>query len=421
MCIRDSFISFLLVSSALATVIPVYPCSGLAYSLKTEQLKSAYGKAYEKAKDQISDFIFKDMKLVFFDLFDSYFAITNIKGTYTIDAAFKDMKFKEKAVEITNKKDFFKGVFDVAYKVVVLGNEVVEGEAKITGLVSESVLNHTFTSSGVDVNMIKKAKVTFKIEADDSWFKVVTKSFGQLINDTFIDGVVEYFAKRVNANMKLYSNWFAITPFADKDVPITLYSELQKIMTPPENPPSLVHFCLKTNVGVLDRPYNKTLLKPVFLETMKEKEVARVCITDSGLLAIPEVRAKAREFIIIVDSKDIGFGPQVMDMISVVPKVQEIFKGNEEMDIGCRTNSNLDIVLIHQPLAKEVQIPFICSFSGKDSGYNILNIDIIARSNYDVNGDFDKGINIVIRDPKMYSYSYPVSYTHLTLPTTPYV
>lgn len=395
-------ISFLLVSSALATVIPAYPCAGLSYSLKPELVKNAYGKAYEKAKDQIADFIFKDMKLVFFDLFDSYFAITNISGTYTVDPAFKDVKFKGKTVEITNKENFFKGEFDVAYKVVILGNKVVEGKAQVTGLVTESVLIHTFTSNGTDANMTKKVTVTFKIPDDKSWFNVVTESFKQLVNDTFMDGVTDYFAKRMSANINLYSDWFTIKAFANKSMPITFYSEMHNIMAPEKQ----IHFCLKTNIGVLDRPYNKTLFKNIPLQNLQGTEVAKTCITDSGLLAIPEVTAKAREFIIIVDSKDIGFGPQVMDMVSVIPKVQEIFKGNEDMDIGCKTNSNFDIVLINNLLTRELQIPFTCSFSGKDSGYNILDIDIVARSKYEVNGDFEKGINVVVKDPVMYSYSY---------------
>jgi len=385
------------------SVLEAMSCPGITFSINMEELKKNYIPVYLEANKSMP-IKYDDISSKIFPFPPINFRITNIAASYILNTAFKGAQVIDDnfTIVLKNADNFLTIKLEANYSWEIFEWSLLKGKTFVTFEVTNSSLFQTFTQNrGIETKLsTDKMKVDVKISGNDI-FDIARSNIKELMNEEYFKKEpLSNFTKEVNKHTAFLYNWFIIEPFNIKDLPLIIYNDLFSINSYENN----TDFCFKTKIGVIDRPYSKTVFK--FEEVMKFNEAGRVCITHSTLLAISEVMSKAREYYFTIEPKDLGLDKQVMDLLPIVPKVQELFNMTEEMKIGCRANSEMAITLVNTTEGMHLQIPFTCSFDGNHTGYSILTLNVITRTTYNISGDFNDGINFELIDPELYSFNY---------------
>lgn len=209
-------------------------------------------------------------------------------------------------------------------------------------------------------------------------------SIRKWIKQLFTDkkqGLLEDFFKKqcVKEAVNTFGSLYAMNQFLDPQefLNITMTNSFTQIQE--QNKDHLV-FTFDTVITVKNRPYRKELVRKM-AGTYTEAAKLRfgVCMGYGMVPAVAEVRGKHRDFLMVVKPEEIGFAGKVSELYAAMPRLEELIAPNEEYVIGCMIHDKNAIVpLLNQPHTA-VQIPMNCIFSAKESGQEILSLDLIAK------------------------------------------
>jgi len=342
------------------------------------------------------------------------FHIRNVKANYTVDPAFKAVKVKNDTFTIVleNAKDFLTMELNADYALEIFGLELLKGKTRVTLKVINSNLSQKFTQDheiktelGIEE---KNVNVAAKITLGNDIFDIAIRNIEEQTKKEYFKELKDNFANEVNKHTKFLYNWLTIKPYNRTNSPLIIHNDLSSISSYESN----TDFCFETKIKIINEINNETLKsKTVFKFEGLEKfnKAGRACITHSALLAISEVMSKADEFSFTVEPKDLRLDEQLMDLLPIVPKVQELFNMAEKMKIKCKTNNQIAITLVKTAGKTHIQIPLTCTFGGmctKPTECEVLTLNVITRTTYNIVGDFNNGINFNLTEPKLYSFNY---------------
>jgi hypothetical protein len=141
-----------------------------------------------------------------------------------------------------------------------------------------------------------------------------------------------------------------------------------------------------TNITVDNRPYNKALWKKTSSDESTFTGDFGACLNYEIITAMLEVMGKSRFFYHKVDLKSIGLTNELGSFLDIVPELENIYPGNEEVEMGCRTQNGAEIIDIREkdhPAVHKIQVPLSCMVTIKDKGYDFLQTDAYLRFKYE--------------------------------------
>lgn len=397
------FVHLLLVSYILATAADLDKCPGMTFTVAESQLSKTYNSIYTEVAKTLPK-SYADIEVALFRPLGIYVRARKITAEFGIESKPININVNAGSLVLNNEKDFLLGNFRADCAWTLFWIEFVTGTINLAGGIDNSVLTQTFSTEFINTTMSANTRLSVK-SIDVSIFKdVIGRNIIKKLNDAFGSSVLRTFKENMDAYTKYFHDWATKPVFEDENLPVIIHNDFMKLVKERKN----INYCFKTWIGIKERAYAKAVHRLEDQYPMATENLGQACLTDSVLLALPEVMAKARYYLSKIEAKVLGLDNHVRDLIPIVAKIQEVFNASEEVDIGCRMNSELDITVLNLKTENGmpyVQVPLSCNFGGKTSGYNILNINTIARAKLDVVKNYG-GINIQFTNSTLYSFNY---------------
>lgn len=396
-------IHLLLASFIFVVAAEADKCSGMTFTVTEPQLRTVYKTVYSET----AKYLPKDhtpFSVPIFSPLGVHVKAKNIIAHYSVASEPSKANVTDGSLVLENPKDFLVGNFTVECALTILWIEAIAGTITVTSTVENSVLKQTFSTEFINTTMSANVKTRVT--------EIKVSAFGETIGDKLISvldpffkaSVLGAFRDNMNGHTKYFYDWHTMPVFEDKSLPIIIHNDFRRL----QGGENKINYCFNTWIGIEGRPYAKAMHKLESQYEMDSGMSGQACLTDSVLLALPEVMAKARKYLRKVNAKDLGLDNRVGDLIPIIAKIQEVFNITEELAVGCRANSEFDLTVLNlksksgMPL---IQVPLSCSFAGNKTGQNILNINVIARAEGNITRS-TSGINIRLQNPILYNFNY---------------
>jgi len=399
------FLSFLTLISANS-----FSCPGITYTIPRDTITSSYKEAFDNATQEIKKFRPEPDGHVIFEWLKIHFNLTGIKyADSNIVYKFNSITINKTEIKVSATGSFT-GTYNVNYSFSILGINLLYGTAKVNISAGDAQIVQRFI--GNEVKSAFESKVTITptdvksllfSEGIKHWIKKIAEK-GSLT------GPLRIIEKSIDTEiLKFYSKWLSYKPFKRDDLQVVFNNELDSLEDAKEGDKELglVNFCMRTKIGIENRPYNKTVYHPELLPKLNSTIKGRSCISFGVIAGTLDVYGKARDKMFNITADNLNMTQDVDAFIQTMPSLRMKYSTMKNTSIGCRSNSALSIMKIRVNGKNKMQIPIVCYF-GEEDGDNLITIEFVVRSNYtyEVKDVSNTTVKAKIGIPELYSISY---------------
>jgi hypothetical protein len=387
-----------------------FTCPGITYTITESNFTLYYLEAFKDAKQKINSTKPTNAGHVILGWLKVQFNLTEIKlTTPELAEKVKSVDVKDKEIKLTSDGPLFSGKFTMKYSFSVLGVNLFYGTASVDVKTESNNIVQKFIDDKIKSTV--ESKLTLKIDKISGvdflgwvsyWIKEIAEKGSLVFPLRLIEQAID------DKILHFYSRWIDTQPFVREDLQMVFHNELVSLHKISE----FVHFCMRTKIGIKDRPYNKTVYHHESVPELTNSTIkGRTCIPVGLLAGILDTYGKARDKMFSIKAEDLNITNRTDSLMQAIPRLRDGYKTAVGLEIGCRSNSLLTIMLVNHNNTYQMQIPIVCDFAEVD-GDTLVTMEFVARSGFDFEFAPDnKGnltANVILRNPTLYStFKYP--------------
>jgi len=399
------FLSFLtLISADPFSAVP-FSCPGITYTIPADSITHSYTEAFAKATKEIKNFVPKADGHVIFEPLKIHFNLTDINcSNSSVVDKFKSITIKDKEIEM-NTSALFNATYSVKYSFSILGINLLYGTAEVSVKAGDGLFVQEFIGGEVKTSVKSQVTITPTKISSLLFSGGISYWIKEIANKGSLTGPLRIIEKSIDKEvLEFYSKWVSYEPFKRDNLQLVFNNELNSI----RHAEDLVSFCMRTKIGIKDRPYNKIVYHHEPLPELAKGIKGRSCISFGVIAGTLDVYGKARDKMFSdIDADDLNIRPDVDAFIQTMPSLRTKYSTMKDIRIGCRSNSALSIMKIRVGDKNKMQIPVVCYF-GEEDGDNLITIEFVVRSDYTYvsTNKAEAGVEATITKPELYSISH---------------
>eukprot|EP01022_Parablepharisma_sp_SALTPOND_P001999 TRINITY_DN108220_c0_g1_i1.p1 TRINITY_DN108220_c0_g1~~TRINITY_DN108220_c0_g1_i1.p1 ORF type:complete len:502 (+),score=23.92 TRINITY_DN108220_c0_g1_i1:80-1507(+) len=309
--------------------------------------------------------------------------------------------------------------FTFEYDFQMFGMHFFFGTGQAQIILNSLELTQTFSEQSVNTNTTFSAGTSISHISGTDPFKGITLWCLYLLHAFHEQNISKILSKFLSlGTAKILQRYFEVkVPVylnGNGSLNLTLESSLFTLNEVPHDYVSLSFF---TNITVEKRPYNKKLYRFHQSSVVPEGAKGQVCVAANIIPGMLEVLGKTREFVFPIEPVRIGLSGKMLDLVNLMPELNDQYNTDEDIYIGCRAVPDSDILMINDPwlTANEIriQIPVNCIFGPKKSNINLFSVTFSMRASIYKEIEVRKltyWIKGTVKRPELYYYELDYSF-----------